>query len=154
MAPYCDTNFFVRLLIETEGTATALRKLQSVARAGSRPIPVTWLLQLEVANALPQAAFLSRQGPGSHFSSQQADVALAYFDEWLGDGLHFAPAPLASSELVREARRISLRHTGRHGFRAYDVAHVASALLLQCDTFWSFDRKASDLAKLEGLKVL
>ena len=153
MAAYCDTNFLVRLLIESDGTATALRKLQSGGR-GSRPIPVTWLLQLEIANALPQAVFLGRQGAGAHFSSQQADLALARFDEWLGEGVHFVLAPIASSELVREARRLSGQHTARHGFRAYDVAHVASAMLLKCDAFWSFDRKASQLAKLEGLKVL
>jgi hypothetical protein len=29
--------------------------------------------------------------------------------------------------------------------------HVASALALQCDTFWSFDPKASKLARLEGM---
>jgi predicted nucleic acid-binding protein len=31
--------------------------------------------------------------------------------------------------------------------------HVASALLLGCDTFWSFDAKAAQLAGLEGLKL-
>jgi predicted nucleic acid-binding protein len=33
------------------------------------------------------------------------------------------------------------------------VIHVASALVLGCDIFWSFDAKAKKLAKLEGLKV-
>jgi hypothetical protein len=31
---------------------------------------------------------------------------------------------------------------------------MSSALLLNCDTFWSFDQKATQLAALEGLKVL
>ncbi len=47
--------------------------------------------------------------------------------------------------------RLSYRHTAKHGFRTYDILHVASALLLGCDTFWSFDVKALKLAKLEGL---
>ncbi len=34
-----------------------------------------------------------------------------------------------------------------------DRLHVASALVLRCDTFWSFDPKASKLAALAGLKV-
>ena len=45
------------------------------------------------------------------------------------------------------------RHTIKHGFRAYDIMHVASALILGCDTFWSFDTKARKLAELEGLQV-
>ena len=154
MAVYCDTNFFVRLLIDADESTADFRKLQSAGGPGSRPIPITWLLQLEVANALPQVAFFSKQGGRSRFSPQQADIALACFDDWLADGVHFSPAPIASTELVKEARRLSLRHTSRHGFRAYDVVHVASALLLKCDAFWSFDARASRLAKLEGLAIL
>jgi len=41
----------------------------------------------------------------------------------------------------------------KHGFRTYDLLQVASALLLGCDTFWSFDGRARKLAKLEGMKV-
>jgi hypothetical protein len=47
-----------------------------------------------------------------------------------------------------------LRHTAKHGFRTYDLLHVSSALLLKCDTFWSFDPKANRLAGLEGLETL
>jgi predicted nucleic acid-binding protein len=45
------------------------------------------------------------------------------------------------------------RHTAKHSFRTNDVLHVASALILGCDTFWSFDSKARKLAELEGLMV-
>ena len=154
MAAYCDTNFLVRLLIESEESATAVRRLQSLRGTRAQAIPVTWLIEVEVANALQLAVFLGRQGAQPHVGPQQADVAQARFDEWLQDGMHFAAASLASGELAVEARRISLRHTARHGFRAYDVIHVASALLLKRDVFWSFDLKASQLAKLEGLRTL
>lgn len=49
---------------------------------------------------------------------------------------------------------IALRHTARHGFRAYDIMHVAAALVLKCQSFWSFRKKACKLAKLEGLKII
>ncbi|MFN0128515.1 MAG: hypothetical protein ACKV19_17720 [Verrucomicrobiales bacterium] len=45
------------------------------------------------------------------------------------------------------------RHTASEGFRTYDILHVSSALVLGCETFWSFDAKAKKLAKLERLKV-
>jgi hypothetical protein len=35
----------------------------------------------------------------------------------------------------------------------YDLIHVACALILNCDEFWSFDPKASKLASLKGLRV-
>jgi len=54
----------------------------------------------------------------------------------------------------RQFQELSLRHTARHGFRTYDILHFSSALLLRCDTSWSFDPKASKLAKLEGLNIL
>ena len=154
MTAYCDTNFYVRLLIEGEATAIATRKLESIRSAGAPPILVTWLVQLELANALPQIAFLARQGAAPRFSRESAAVALARFDDFLAEGIHFAFHALPVGDLTRVARELSSRHTAQHGFRAYDVAHVASALLLKCDTFWSFDAKASKLAKLEGLKTL
>ena len=46
-----------------------------------------------------------------------------------------------------------LRHTAKHGFLTYDMLHVASDLLLGCDTFWSFDIQVRKLAELEGLNV-
>ena len=57
------------------------------------------------------------------------------------------------AELAEKAEQLSLRHTARRGFRTYDLLHVASALLLGCDSFLSFDEKASQLAKLEGLHL-
>jgi predicted nucleic acid-binding protein len=43
--------------------------------------------------------------------------------------------------------------TARLGFRTYDLLHVASALVLGCDTFWSFDERTRNLARREELKV-
>jgi predicted nucleic acid-binding protein len=45
------------------------------------------------------------------------------------------------------------RHTAKHGLRTYDILNVVSARLLGCDHFFSFDKKANKLAKIEGLKV-
>ncbi len=62
-------------------------------------------------------------------------------------------SPLSQEILTGKFEEIILRQTARRGFRVYDVIHVASALLLKCDTFWSFDAKACRLAALEGLKL-
>ncbi|MBE7501425.1 MAG: hypothetical protein HS113_14195 [Verrucomicrobiales bacterium] len=54
-------------------------------------------------------------------------------------------------DLGRMFETLARRHTAKHGFRAYDLLHVSSALVLRCDAFWSFDAKTRKLARLEGL---
>ena len=58
------------------------------------------------------------------------------------------------ADITAKFEDLALRYTAKHGFRTYDILHVAAALVLKCQTFWSFDKKASKLAKLEGLKII
>lgn len=80
-------------------------------------------------------------------------IAEAEFLKDLEDGQIAAETPLAVDDLGAVFDFFSHRHTAKHGSRTYDVLHVASAILLGCDTFWSFDTKALKLAKLEGLRT-
>ena len=154
MTAYCDSNLLVRVYAELPESERALAQLQQLRLGGAKPVPITWLHQIELANAFEQLVFLARSGQGVRMSTQQAAVALASFNEDLSAGNGFVADRLGALELVREARQLSLRHTARLGFRSYDVIHVASALLLECDAFWSFDAKANKLAALEGLRTL
>ena len=152
--PYCDYNLFVRLYIEMPDSEAALIQLARLRRESDGLLPITWLHQLEITNALQQMVFLARSGQGGRVTPELAAVALAKFDEDIATRNGLKRVAIATDDLLRVTRQLSQRHTAKHGFRAYDVVHVASALLLECDTFWSFDSKASKLAKLEGLKVL
>ena len=154
MAAYCDTNFLLRLYSDLPEAEVVFRLLAQRPAKPDQRIPLTWLHQLELPNALQLMALLARSGTGLRMTPENASVGLARFDDDSSSGEFFALTPIATHDLVQETRALSLRHTARHGFRAYDIAHVASALLLECDTFWSFDAKASKLAKLEGLKTL
>ncbi len=154
MVVYSDTNLLVRLYAEMPDSAPALQQFEKLRRDRGTRLPITWLHQLEMANALQQLVFLARNGQGIRMTPERATLALADFDEDLASGQGLFHAALANTELVREARQLSLRHTASHGVRAYDVAHVACALLLKCDTFWSFDVRANKLAEREGLKTL
>jgi hypothetical protein len=42
---------------------------------------------------------------------------------------------LEATHVEKKFEELSLRRTTRHGFRTYDLLHVASALLLGCDIF-------------------
>lgn len=152
MKPYLDTNFLLRVYLPYEDSPRALTHLASLPRRA--PLcPLTWLHHVEFANALQLVVFQSRSGRKPCMTPETAAVALHDFESDAQPGTIFAPGPLATEELKQLTRRLSDRHTARLGSRTYDVLHVASALLLKCDSFWSFDAKASALAKAEGLAV-
>jgi len=153
MIPYADTNFLTRVYLRLNDTEEALRLVDGMEREGSRPLPITWLHRLELINALQLHVFCARS-PGQFFiSPEQAALAHANFRDDLTKESFIRNAVVAIGELERQFEELSLRHTARHGFRTYDLLHVASALALKCDAFWSFDPKASKLAALEGLKT-
>jgi hypothetical protein len=51
-------------------------------------------------------------------------------------------------------RELSRRHAPTLGCRAMDTLHVASALILAADDFYTFDRDQAKLARAAGLRVL
>lgn len=153
MIPYADTNFFTRTYLELPDSSEADRLAARAERGEARPLPVTWLHRLEVVNAFHLHVFFARS-PGQHFvTPEQAALAHANFRDDLTRESFIRNAVVPMGDLERQFEELALRHTARHGFRTYDLLHVASALALKCDTFWSFDPKASKLAALEGMKV-
>lgn len=153
MKPYLDTNFLLRLFLDSEESAPALNRLEALGRSRTG-CPTTWLHRVEYANALQLLLFQSRSGGSPHLAPETAAVAQHDFEAaMLPDGpLRDASVPAA--DLAKLCLGLSARHSAKHGFRTYDLVHVGSALLLKCDAFWSFDARANKLAGLEGLKTL
>jgi predicted nucleic acid-binding protein len=58
-----------------------------------------------------------------------------------------------SAEMLHKASLISARQTPRVGTRALDVLHVASAVVLGAEDFYTFDQSQAELARAEGLVV-
>lgn len=153
MIPYADTNLWTRVYLRLEETDEALDLIEAIGRTSSPQLPVTWLHRLELLNAIQLHLFQARARGQLFISPEQAAVALANFREDLSKEEFVRSTIVPINELERRFEELSLRHTAKHGFRTYDLLHVASALALKCDTFWSFDPKATKLAALEGLKV-
>jgi len=154
MRLYADTNLIVSLFVEGPNTAEAQRLYRSLDSGGNFTVPVSLLCRLEVVNALQQTVFFTQQGvPGMCVSREYAMAAEAIFFEQVTEGTKFRSAQIDEILLERQFHNLVHRHTAREGFRTYDILHVASALVLGCDTFWSFDAKAKKLARLEGLAV-
>lgn len=153
MRPYADTNLFCRFYLELPGSAAA-DELIAQARTGKvTPLAITWLHCAELVNAFEFSVWLGRQPGHPRVTAQQAAVAWATFREDLAAGGFIQRVRLDEADLERQFESLALRHTARHGFRAYDLLHVAAALLLACDTFWSFDERARKLAALKGLHL-
>ena len=153
MNPYADTNFFTRLYLSLNDSAEADALADSARNGAAEPMPIIWLHRIELVNALQLHVFVGKQPGQIRITSEQAAAALESFRADATATSFLRPARLSEAVLERQAEELSLRHTARHGFRTYDLLHVASALLLGCDTFWSFDERTLKLAKLEGLKV-
>ena len=153
MIPYADTNLLTRVYLRLPDTEEASNLIDGLGRTESRALPITWLHRLEFINALQLHVFFARS-PGQTFvSREQATLAQADFRDDLIKESFIRNAVVPVGDLERQFEELALRHTPKHGFRTYDLLHVASALALKCDTFWSFDPKASKLAALEGLKI-
>ena len=65
----------------------------------------------------------------------------------------FSPRRIELSDLQVEFEETVARHTAKHGFRTFDILHIAFARLLGCDHFFSFDERARKLAALEGFEI-
>ncbi len=153
MKAYADTNFFSRLYLRLPDSEEAFALLENVKDTPGAPLPITWLHRLEVINALQLHVFSASRPGQVRVTLEQAAAAQAIFRTDLEERAFLRLVPLELPGLERQFEELALRHTARSGFRTYDLIHVASALILNCDHFWSFDSKASKLASLEGLRV-
>ena len=148
MKPYLDTNFITRLYLEMPESAQAGQRLKRFSNAG---FPMTWLLRLETINAFQQFVYLGRKGQ-TGITTEQGLAAYTSFLEDLREGFYIQEE-VQGAELMELFEEMSLRHTAKHGFRTYDLLHVAFAITLKCTHFHSFDQRAKKLAKLEGLRT-
>jgi predicted nucleic acid-binding protein len=150
MSIYADTNFITRLYLERPETAHA----ESIFSVEKPLLPITWLTRLEVINAFEQSVLTGFGQTQARISAELAAACQQQFRDDFSQGVAMRLVSISQAEVSAKFEEIALRHTARHGFRAYDILHVASALILGCRSFWSFDKKACQLAKLEGLKVI
>lgn len=150
MSIYADTNFLTSLYCTGPNNAAAVH-LDAAVTDG---YPLTMIGRLEFVNALQQSVFSTRNGvPGIRLTPEYAMVVEALFLESLAEGRLLRPMNCDDRALETQFQTLAHRHTAKEGFRTYDILHVSSALVLGCDTFWSFDSRAKKLAKLEGLAV-
>lgn len=137
-----DTSFLVSLYGVDINTPAA----RAWMAANAEPILFTGALRFEAENALRLACFRGR------ISSTELEQALAEIESDIVQGILIS-APLASAMHWEECRRISASQTLATGSRAFDITHVAAAVVLKADVFLSFDGRQRLLAGLMEISV-
>ena len=141
MSAYADTSFLVSLYVLDANSAAASAQM----RKAELPVLLTPFGEAELANALSLRVFRKE------LSAPKMRLAYALFAKDVAGGV-FAAKPLPAMVFER-AKNLSRARTPRLGTRTLDILHVASALLLKANTFYTFDRNQARLAKAEGLAV-
>lgn len=154
MTTYLDANALVRYYLMADGRESLTAALVEPSEGSPWPVPITQLLRFEVCNAFERMVFETRTGGTARANPELAMMAESDFEADLADGRRFRSVPLSLTDIEVEFDTLVRRYTATHGFRTYDVIHVASALKLRCRRFFSFDAKANALAKLVGLRTL
>jgi predicted nucleic acid-binding protein len=139
LSAYADTSFLVSLYVLDANSALAAAQMDRAAL----PISLTTLGEIEITNAFQLRLFRKE------LDLSKVKAAQNLFREDMANGI-FVLRPLTSA-VFDEARRLAEKHTRRLGTRSLDVLHIATALVLRAETFYTFDEKQRKLAKAEGL---
>jgi predicted nucleic acid-binding protein len=137
---YADSSFIVSLYVTDAHSAEARRRIQ-----GAPPLMLTPFHRAEWAHALAQHQF--RGDLTSH-------AARGFNGQFVSD----EAAGLFRAHVVPEnAFDVSAELADRYGpglaMRTLDSLHVACALELKAERFWTFDERQAKLARAEGLKT-
>ena len=141
MTVYADTSFFFSLYSSDAHSSEARRLISSRPKIWFTPLhKAEWL------HALGQHVFRREIAANEALLLQrnlEADLAAKL---WMETSL-----PETAFDLCSELAR---RHSARLGVRTLDSLHVALALELKSNHFWTFDERQAKLAQAEGLKLI
>ncbi len=141
MSIYADTSFFLSLYIPDRHSPEAERRIALN--------PAVWLTPLHVAewtHAVEQQVFRRL------VSRSEADSVYKRFQQHRDSRLWMEVAlPETAFDLCA---RLGRRYGARLGIRTLDTLHVASALELKAERFWTFDQRQKRLARAAGLKTV
>lgn len=140
MTIYADTSFFVSLYVEDSHSAATEEMMSSN--------PSVWFTSLhyaECAHAISQQVFRGR------LSATSAEQVYRNLERDRGTGLWTETAiPQSAFDVCADLAR---KYGPRLGTRTLDSLHVACALELKAERFWTFDEHQAKLAKAVGLKA-
>ncbi len=142
MVVSADTSFLFALY----GNDVHSPKALAWSKGGEAAIQISELADYELGNALRFAEFSRRLARG------KAATFWAQYEADRAAGRICAVVCNLAGVLI-EAKRLSASYTLNGEHRAFDVLHVAAALVLGAREFLTFDGNQKKLAEAEGLVV-
>jgi predicted nucleic acid-binding protein len=137
-----DASFLFSLYVLDVNSAAASAKM----RRAVLPLLLTDVGKIEILNAVALRLFRKELRPA------EAKKVYGLFREDIEQGVvQVVPLPAAA---YQRAEQIARTHTPLLGSRTLDVLHVAGALVLKADAFYTFDQKQAGLATAVGLTIL
>ena len=140
MIAYCDTSLYVSPYVQDRHSEQADGLLRSADH-----VLVTPLHLAEWAHAIEQHVFR-----GVMHVSEAERLAREFDADRASNFWLEAEIPENAFERCRSLAR---RHGHEFGMRTLDSLHVACALELKADQFWTFDERQAKLAKAQGLRI-
>ena len=140
MTVYADSSFFVSVYIQDLHSPAAEKLLRSGERVWFTPFNYA-----ECVHAVAQQVFYR------NLAIAGAKQAYAQIEKDRAAGLWITVAmPENAFELCADLAR---HYGSKLGVRTLDTLHVACALELKAERFWTFDERQAKLAKAQGLKT-
>jgi predicted nucleic acid-binding protein len=137
-----DPSFLFSLYVLDVNSAAASAKM----RRAALPLLLTDVGKVEILNAVGLRLFRKELRPA------EAKKVYGLFRQDIEQGVvQIVPLPAAA---YQRAEQIARTHTPLLGTRTLDVLHVAGALVLKADAFYTFDQKQAGLATAVGLTIL
>ncbi len=141
MTVYADTSVFVSLYLPDAHSKEARQQMEQHPRVWLTP-----LHRVEWTHAIGQHVFQHK------ITSREAQAVYREFERdreagvWMETGL--------PEQAFEACIGLARNRVARLGVRTLDTLHVAIALELQAEHFWTFDRRQAKLAEAEGLIAL
>ena len=137
---YVDTSVIVKLYVKEKHSLDASNWLKE----NNEAIPLTVFHELEFNNAINLKEFRGE------IARDKTRLIMARFAEHESKGIYYRPQ-ISWADTFKYAVDLSRKHSRKTGSRALDILHVASALSIKADRFFTFDERQSKLVSLAGI---
>ena len=140
MNVYADSSFFVSIYVEDEHSKAAERLISSGDRVWFTPLHYA-----EFTHAVEQQVFRK--------NLPAADAMDAHRDLETDRGAGLWVEVEIPENALNLCAQLAREHGSKLGMRTLDSLHVACALELKAEGFWTFDERQAKLGKAQGLKT-
>ncbi|MFW6147483.1 MAG: type II toxin-antitoxin system VapC family toxin [Thermodesulfobacteriota bacterium] len=140
---YVDTSVMVKLYIKEAHS----QEVSAWIRENDEAIPKTTFHELEFTNAIKLKQFRNEM------TSSEAETVLSRFSQHETDGIFYRPT-INWPDAIARSLTLSRNHTETIGSRSLDLIHVALALSMGAERFFTLDEKQSQLASAAGLQTV